>query len=289
MGPDSLFLLPHTLEEATDTAGRRARENEFITGQTEMRGVTFFTKVPTHAFVSSVPIADGIYRLVGKDGTELLPGVPSVDITKEDLFRFTNFQDTNSEDSVQDAITFLDFASSVDSLFVYVCYQPYKVGDPNQGDFKGVPLVDSEKFLKCVEYAALGRLTSGAEATPPNVVFPFGTRFAELSEDPILTLWTQPVSNPEVGIVVNRETVGKFDDSQPHPSPPPCPDFALMSEGFYVKRGYSLTIGESQMPEIVRLIFNAMGNQTYTKSSLERVDYRARAMKRKAMEELAME
>ena len=66
----------------------RAKENLFIHNQFESKNVAFFGKVPENSFISSVPVVDGYYRIVGPNGGELFPGVPCVDIAKDDLIRF---------------------------------------------------------------------------------------------------------------------------------------------------------------------------------------------------------
>ncbi len=45
-------------------------------------------QVPANSFVSSMPVVDGFYRIVGPNGGELFPGVSCVDIAQDDLFRF---------------------------------------------------------------------------------------------------------------------------------------------------------------------------------------------------------
>ena len=51
-------------------------------------------QVPENSFISSVPIVDGYYRIVGPNGAELFPGVPCVDIAQEDLFRYDRLSHT---------------------------------------------------------------------------------------------------------------------------------------------------------------------------------------------------
>ena len=87
LGPESLHLLPDTFNKATELAVERARANLFIHNQFESKNVAFFGKVPENSFVSSVPVVEGFYRMVGPNGGELFPGVTCVDISKEDLVR----------------------------------------------------------------------------------------------------------------------------------------------------------------------------------------------------------
>jgi hypothetical protein len=87
LGSEGLDLLPGSFGVATELALERARNNLFIHNQLESKNVAFFSKVPENSFVSSVPVVDGFYRIVGPNGGEIFPGVPCVDIAKEDLVR----------------------------------------------------------------------------------------------------------------------------------------------------------------------------------------------------------
>ena len=87
LGPESLHLLPDSFSKASELALERARDNLFIHNQLESKNVAFFGSVPEHSFVSSVPVVEGFYRMVGPNGGELFPGVPCVDISKDDLTR----------------------------------------------------------------------------------------------------------------------------------------------------------------------------------------------------------
>lgn len=88
LGPESLHLLPSSFSRAGELAVERAKNNLFIHNQLESKNVVFFGSVPANSFVSSTPVSEGFYRIVGPSGGELFPGVPCVDIAKEDLIRF---------------------------------------------------------------------------------------------------------------------------------------------------------------------------------------------------------
>ena len=87
MGHDSLHLLPETFASAGEVAVQRAEASPFIRQQIEGKNVAFYSRVPAKAFVSSMPVAESYYRMVGPNGSELFPGVPCVDIAKVDLLR----------------------------------------------------------------------------------------------------------------------------------------------------------------------------------------------------------
>lgn len=88
LASDGLKLLPVTYQDALDLAVKRGEENRFIHNQFESKNVAFFARVPTGSFVSSVPVVEGYYRIVGPNGSELFPGVPCVDVFQDDLFRW---------------------------------------------------------------------------------------------------------------------------------------------------------------------------------------------------------
>lgn len=138
----------------------------------------------------------------------------------------------------------------------------FKSGDPLLSDFRGVPLVDTDVFLKGVDFETL---TSGesAESAESVVVFPFNHGIVSLDAKPVVTVTTEP-----------SVFAGK---------PPPCPDFSLVSEGTAVGKGYLVTIGTPAVPDILRLVFNVMGFQSLSGGTPVRVDYASRIEKRRKL------
>ena len=259
----SLLTVPSSYAASLELAIAQSRESPFIHNQIEVKNTSFFCKVPPNAFISSAQICDGMYRLVGEGGAELFPGVPCVDIKGGDLLKFANVSTDVSgpvdrEDAITDAITFFDFASAAGALYVYVASVPsFKSRDPALSDFLGVPLIDSEQFLKGVEF-------EDGEEVPEKAVFPFGHPIVNLSDSPSIAVLTSPV----------------FNSTGP---PAPCPDFALMSEVCLVNKAYLVTVGSEEAPDVLRVVFNVMGCQFSPNGSPSRLDYAARLGKRKAV------
>jgi hypothetical protein len=261
MGSDSLHLLPETFLSASDLAVQRASENPFIRQQMEARNVAFFAYVPAKAFISSVPITEEFFRMVGPNGGELFPGVPCVDIAKVDLLKYANAVG-DGEDDVYQAITLLDIASCACSLAMYVVgtqgnYSKSK--DPALGDFRGVPLVDVDKFLKSVDFES----ADGEEVVMRDrVIFPFRSEIVGFGDGvPCITVFTKPV----------LDVFGK---------PAPCPDFSLLSEELSVGKGYTVTIGTKEIPDIVKVVFNVMGCMSSAAGTPVRLDYASQTAKR---------
>ena len=261
MGVEALSLLPETFQGAADLAVERAEASPFIRQQLEGKNVAFFARVPAKAFVSSVAVAEGFYRMVGPNGSELFPGVPCVDIAKAELMKYANVVET-CEDDVFQAITLLDFASCASALCMYVVSVQgnySKTKDPALGDFRGVPLVDVDQFLKSVDFEA------GEEemvVMSDRIVFPFKCEVAGLGDAvPYVTVFTKPV----------LDVLAK---------PAPCPDFSLLSEELSIGKGYAVTIGTKAAPDIVRMTFNVMGCMSSAVGTPVRLDYAALTAKR---------
>jgi len=256
IGPESLYLLPESFKSAGDLAVQRAVENPFIQKLMEGQNVAFYAHAPAKAFISSVPVTEGYYRMVGPNGSELFPGVPCVDIAKADLLRYANVLE--GEDDVTQAITLFDFASCASALGVYVVAAQggfTKSKDPALGDFRGVPLVDVDQFLQCVQF-------EGATVTDGKVVFPFGSEIAGLGENPLVTVLTAPVKDVSGAI-------------------PPCPDFSLLvSEGLAVGKGYVVQIGTEELQDIVQVVLNVMGCMSSASGTPVRLDYASLMAKR---------
>jgi hypothetical protein len=261
MGPDSLHLLPETFASAGELGLQRAEASPFIRQQIEGKNVAFFSKVPAKAFVSSVPVTEGFYRMVGVNGCELFPGVPCVDIAKADLLRYANVLE-DGEDDVFQAITLLDLASCASALSMYVVgvQSGYsKTKDPALGDFRGVPMVDVDQFLRSVDFEAQ---EDEMVVMGDRVVFPFKHEIVGFGEArPCVTVYTKPVTDVQ----------GKVA---------PCPDFSLLSEDLGVSKGYTVTIGTKEFPDIVKVVFNVMGCMASAAGSPVRLDYAAQMAKR---------
>ena len=262
MGAEYLQQLPGTYEKALELTVERARENQFIHNLFESTNVAFFGRVPDNSFVSSVPVVEGFYRIVGPNGAELFPGVPCVDIAQEDLFRFSNSVAEELQDRVFDAVTLLDFSSSAGALWMYVVgVSAYKTGDPMLSDFRGVPLVDVDVFLKSVDFEGLsGDSEAGEVVMEDRVVFPFKHEIVSLGAKAAVTVFTSPVVHAGVA--------------------PPCPDFSLISEASSVAKGYLVTIGTRTMPDILRVVLNVMGCVVIPGGAPSRMDYATAALER---------
>jgi len=265
----SLLAIPGSYPESVEEAEGWSRASPFVMNQLEVKNTSFFSRVPANAFISSSPVCDGLYRLVGQGGSELFPGVPCVDIKESDLLKFANMVGGGvggdpGSDEVLDAITLFDFASAAEALYVYVTSVPtFKARDPAMSDFLGVPIVDSDQFLKSVEFPGALAVEDG-ELVEDRVTFPFRHEIVTLSERPVVTVVTSAV----------------FNATGP---PAPCPDFALMSEVCSVKKGYIVSIGRDDAPDILRFIFNVTGCQFSPNGCPSRLDYVARLGKRKAL------
>ena len=267
----SLLSIPASYSASMESCLAYSRESQFIHNQLEVKNTSFFARVPPNAFISSTQVCDGMYRLVGEGGSELFSGVPCVDIKASDLIKYANVVSGSSttaevnEELVTDAITLFDFASAAGALYVYVVSVPsFKARDPALSDFLGVPIVDSNQFLRSIDFSGQrGADAEEGEITDDRAIFPFRHPIVNLSERPIISVLTAPV----------------FNASGP---PAPCPDFALMSEVCAVSKGYLVTIGTEEAPEVLRVVFNVMGCQFSPNGTPSRLDYAARLGKRKA-------
>ena len=273
----SLRSIPVSYSDSVELAKARSDASRFIHNMVEVKNTAFFSRVPANSFISASPVCEGVYRMVGDGGRELFPGVPCVDINESDLLKFANIVAisgdgegessgaVSKEDCIQDAITLFDFASAAESLYLYVTSVPtFKSRDPALSDFLGVPMVDSDGFLKSID------IKQGEEGEMPDdkLVFLFKHEIVNFSPQPIVTVYTAPVFN----------AVGP---------PAPCPDFALMFDMCSVAKGYLVTVGKDSAPDVLKFVFNVMGCQFSPNKSSSRLDYAARGGKRKAPEGLS--
>ncbi len=238
--------------------------------------MAFYAKVPVNSFISSVPVVEGFYRIVGSNGGELFPGVPCVDVSKEDLFKFSNSVAEDQQDRVFDAITLLDFSSCASSLWMYVvCVSSYKTGDPMLSDFRGVPLVDVDGFLASVDF---DREVDPSWVSGDKIVFPFRHEIVSLESSSVVTVYKEPVVSGGSG-----GSAGSGDSAGSGISlfPVPCPDFSLVSEASPVVKGYLVTIGTKKIPDILRVVLNVMGCTFLPGGAPVRMDYMDRVKRRR--------
>ena len=75
----SLLAIPGSYLESVEDAVGKSRASQFVANQLEVKNTSFFSKVPPNAFISSTPVCDGLYRLVGHSLTLFLPLSLSID------------------------------------------------------------------------------------------------------------------------------------------------------------------------------------------------------------------
>jgi hypothetical protein len=262
----SLLSIPVSYTDSVELAKTRSEGSKFIHNMVEVKDTAFFSKVPVNAFISATPVCEGMYRMVGDGGRELVPGVPCVDIKECDLLKFANIVvgggAAGNDDCILDAITMFDFASAAESLYLYVSSVPsFKSRDPALSDFLGVPMVDSDGLLRSVEIVP----GEDGEVVDDKLVQLFRHEIVNFSSQPVVTVYTAPVFNADG-------------------PPAPCPDFALMFEMCSVAKGYLVTIGKEGAMDALKFVFNVMGCQFSPNKSSSRLDYSARVAKRKAPE-----
>ena len=187
-------------------------------------------------------------------------------------FRFSNAVSEEISDRVLDAITLFDFSSCASALWLYVVgCQAYKSGDPLLSDFKGVPLVDVDVFLNCVDFGSLLDVKLDASSAAlledgrvigcdglvvedgQRIVFPFRHDIPSLGSKAFVTVHF-PALSVSTGVS------------------PPCPDFSLLSEDSVVGKGYLVTIGTKIMPDVLRVVLNVLGCSS-SSGLMARMDY----------------
>jgi len=134
-----------------------------------------------------------------------------------------------------------------------------KTKDPSLADFRGVPMVDVDQFLRSVDFDSPDE---EMVVMPDRVIFPFKHDIVGFGDArPCVTVFTKPV----------LDLGGK---------PAPCPDFSLLSEELAVAKAYSVTIGTKEFPDIVKMLFNVMGCMSTAAGAPVRLDYAAQMAKR---------
>jgi hypothetical protein len=215
--PTGLPLLPSTFDAAMDLAKQVAERGESIQAMIETQCVSFFAAVDSKAHLT--PVGPRMYRLSAAD-SPVVESVHEVDVREEDLLRFTN-----AGDNVGYAGFLCDMAASAGALSVLVIRDPYfQKGDPVYGEYRALPLINSEKLLGFVNTLAVPGSDDEIQYDLP---FPF-----ESLDEPFAVVSVAPVM-----------TVGV---------PPACPDFVLHSDEVQSSKAYPITVGDAQQVRLSR-------------------------------------
>ena len=270
--PIGLELLPSTYEGSVSQAEAGIQLSPSLQKVLETKNTAFFSKVTPGSYLIKHGSDDG-YRLVGPKADPSDPmsrhldamsgGVFAVDISKADLLRFTNGLEEEEEDSLIYAQCLVDLAASAGALSCYVIHNEYLLRkDPNRSPYTGVPLIDSNLLLECVN-------SPSAESSTFPLPFSMGNMDA-----PYLSVDMACVDNNSAG-----------DDDVPGL---PCPDFVLASgSATSVRYGYPIKLGDAVDDDIMRMLFVpksgvSAGSGSAKRATLERTDYRLLKKQRSA-------
>lgn len=228
--PLGLGLLPPTYDAAVGLATGLAGRGAPIQAIIETSCVSFFAAVSPRAFLS--PVGDTMYRLSCADGP-VVESLHEVDVRTEDLLRYTN-----AGEDLGYALFLVDLAASAGALSVFVVRDPYfqasarpsvssgmpgltrcpQKADPAFGEYRAIPLVDSERLLAFVD-------TSVSTGEDDEVQYDLPFRIDTL-EQPYAVVSTVPA--PFAGVAEAQ-----------------CPDFVLQSETVRCGKGYAISVGDA--------------------------------------------
>ena len=209
--PTGLPLLPSTFDGAMELAKQVAERGESIQAMIETQCVSFFAPVDQGAHLT--PIGPLMYRLSAND-SPAVESVHEVDVREEDLLRFTN-----AGDNVGYAVFLCDMAASAGALSVLVIRDPYfQKGDPSFGEYRALPLINSEKLLSFIDTKAVPGSDDEVQYDLPFKIESLDDPYAVVSTAPVLTAGGAAT----------------------------CPDFVLHSDEVQSCKAYPITIGDSE-------------------------------------------
>jgi hypothetical protein len=179
-----------------------------------------------------------------------MDGVFALDVSREDLVRFTNACESDGEDSVNYASFVVELAAAAGALSCYVTYNEFLLrNDPNRSPFRGVPLIDTNALFASVRAEDITGVVGQR--------FPLHFDFSPMVK-PYFML--EPVPENEVG-----------KDGQSRA----CDDMVLASENAKTtSRSYLISVGDDTMEDIIRFLFLPKSASASGNSLLGRQDYR---------------
>lgn len=193
-------------------------------------------KVPPTSFVSKLRENLPFVSLVGGDEKALVSGVDRVDISVADLCRFANIHNDGTEDAVQRAICFCDWAIAASAATVWVIRNEYfKVQDKAFSEFRGVLLINADVLLDYVNHQDFPMLDDGES----DIKYPLDYSLGDLSN---------------IRICVNVESI----ENQESEIPVPCVDFPMVDPKMRFQRGYEVFLQDQTDDSIIaNMVFNA--------------------------------
>lgn len=240
LNPLGLELLPSSYEASVALGEAGVQLSPGLKRVLETKNSSFFSKVTQGSYL----VKHGIdtLRLVGPKvdpadplsrHLDVMPcGVFAIDIAKKDLLSFTNAMEEEEEDGLVYAQCLVDLASSAGALSCYVVHNEYLLRkDPNRSPFMGVPLIDSNKLLECIQFTS-----SATDSTRFQLPFPVVNM-----DKPYLDVDLACIDNNSAG-----DSAG---------TPLACPDFVLASENAGVRCAYPLALGDAVESDFMRILF----------------------------------
>lgn len=237
--PLGLGLLSPTYEDSVHQAEGHIQGNSGLRKVLEDKNTGFFGKVVKGSYFINY---NSDYRLVGpkedpndqqsRHRNVMDGGVFAIDISKEELLRFTNSGESEEEDGLVHATFLVELAAAGGALDCYVTYNEYLLRhDPNRSPFTGVPLIDSQRLLEFIRTEEIS-VEFGQRFPLPFDFFPMDRPYLELAPVP------EDLERPGGNTVV-------------------CSDFSLASENTCVGggRSYKLTLGDATEEDIRSFLF----------------------------------
>lgn len=244
--------LSRTSEEASLRAKSAAQDCLSIANQVEQSRYAFTATVDPSARVVDIREDLDFLRIECSEesGTTPVPGVYCLDVSFDDMQRFTNFPG-----DLMGARTLMDLAIAAGALRVLVTYDDYyNHKETALSQFRCVPLIDTEVFLKPVEAEQF-------ETSRASLLFP---AHWTVRHEPILQVVGYKVST--VPATQEEGQLCAYDQSRECLAPP-CPDMVLCSPACAFQRGYRVLVGNPGSEEdesfyVLDCFFNAAPKAT---------------------------
>ena len=215
--PLGLSLLPSTYEDAVRFAKDSAGACEPVRNMLEQTNVSFYGQANPGAFLADHE--EGFFKLCGLGDGPAMASAHFVDIRESDLLFYTN-----AGKDLHYARLLVDLAAAMGALNVYVTYNEWNSRqNPNLSAFRGIPLIDTEKFLSILGNPSEEDLVDASTMAP----FPYSL------EDKL--------SNPYITRSMRVTSESGAEDE------PTCLDFVLCSDEVNYERGYLLHVGDDEV------------------------------------------
>jgi hypothetical protein len=236
MTGEELKSLPSDFTAASALYAEYALACEPIRNNIDRSRNPIYVPLNPKSFLSQLRGDLPFFTVMCEGSDEPVPGIRRVDVALSTLKAFTNAAPGVDESDVTFSRCLVDAAIAGGSASMFIIHDEwFSKADPALSEYRGVILIDSEKFLEHIDQGTFAMMEDGQTETSFRVDYSLG-----------------PLNNLVMGVDI--EPFSNKADTAPLPT---CPDFAIVDPAIRFERGYNVSLkDQGDDGVILDLIYN---------------------------------